>query len=184
MSLPMDAGATPGASQDCRVSSRAGVCPAPAKAPAPRARRKCCQGVLSSLRGSGRSSLVGAVGLSAYEVSPSTGPRPAVAGSRGREAERQLLRRRQRGSGLADISPAVSAMERAALHVHLPVCRLALPARQAVRALTQIDEPTHPRRGGSPRDAAACSSGRWISAQSTQWDKGRDRPPSPGPVRG
>jgi hypothetical protein len=78
-----------------------------------------------------------AVGLSAYEVSPSTGPRPAVAGSsrrpqcrirwsgrvctrgktlldantgasprraiagsRGREAERQRLRRRQRGSGV------------------------------------------------------------------------------------
>src|SRR5919106_3904899 len=64
------------------------------------------------------------------------------------------------------------------------VCRLGLAAGQAVVALTQIDEPTRPRRGGSPRDAAAWSSARWTSTQWTQWDKDETGPRRRGPVLG
>jgi hypothetical protein len=77
-------GRVPGASQGACSSRKAQVLPGRAFLPTRIRTLLACE----------------AVGLSAYEVSPSTGPRPAVAGSRGREAERQRLRRRQRGSGV------------------------------------------------------------------------------------
>ena len=82
--LLVPSGRLPGASQGACSSRKAQVLPGRAFQPTRIRALLACE----------------AVGLSAYEVSPSTGPRPAVAGSRGREAERQRLRRRQRGSGV------------------------------------------------------------------------------------
>ena len=162
------------------ISSRAGVCPAPAKAPAPRARRKCCQGVLSSLRGSGRSSLVRRSGCLPMRFR-------RVRDQDRRSLEAAVVKQNDNafcaGSavlGLADVSPAVSAMERAALHVRL---RSLPPGARcwAGRRRAHPDRRTNPT--ASRRKSSGCGGLVFGTLDLDSMDavgQGRDRPPSPG----
>jgi hypothetical protein len=205
---------------DCSVSSQAGVCLAPAKAPAPRAMRRCCQGVLPRLRGSGRPSLARRSGCLPMRFSPSTGPRPAVAGSsrrphaasagagactRGKTCSTQtpVLRREERsleaavvkqndnafgaGSavlGLADVSPAGSAMERAGLHVRLRSLRRGARCR-AARRRAHPDRRTNPTASPRKSSGYGCLVFGTLDAGSVDAvDNDETGPRRRGPVRG
>jgi hypothetical protein len=162
--MAVRSGRVPGASQGACSSRKAQVLPGRACLPARIRTLLACE----------------AVGLSAYEVSPRTGPRPAVTGSRGREAERQRLRRRQRGSGLADVSPAVSAMEPAALRVRL---RSLPPGAGWWAGRRRADPVRRTNPTASRRKSSGCGGLVFGTLDLGSMDavgRGRDRPPSAG----